>query len=326
MRAVSLHGVRVGWHCDLDEDPVSPLVGTFPAADPGAPLDLTIEIASGTDGADTHVDAAPLFFHGLIRGYRSEDGGLRLTDGASGLRLDGDFARIRARLAPGPRDAEAPAPVMLFIALMIALRRRGLFHLHAAGLVPDRGRGLLVVGESGAGKSTAALALVRAGWRWLGDDAVLLAERDGHVVALSLPKEFHVGPRTLAAFPEVAPLAGARYRREHDKRPVDPRLVAPDRQADTMVAPGVLLFPEVSPDRATALAPIDRAEALGALLPSSALLVVPGLPRAAEHLSLLRALADGAVAFRATLGPDLLERPSLLADRLAAALAPGGAP
>jgi hypothetical protein len=321
MRAADVHGVRVGWRCEVADDPVAPILNMFTIADPGDPLDLTIEVTTAIEAPAEEEDGeAQLFFHGLLRGYRN-DGGIRITDGASELRLDDGEARIRMRIADGPRGAEAPAPVMLFIALMIALRRHGLFHLHAAGLVQDGGRGRLVIGESGAGKSTAAMALVRSGWRWLGDDAVLLAEREKRIVVLAVPREFHLGPRTLAAFPEVAPLAGNPYRTEHDKRPVDPRLAAPDRHAPSMAAPGVLLFPEVARDRSTALAPIDRAEALGALLPSSALVVVPGLPRAAEHLAVLRALADGARAFRATLGPDLLERPSLLAERIDAALA-----
>ena len=46
--------------------------------------------------------------------------------------------------------------------------------LHASAVTHGRGRALLLAGASGAGKSTAAVALARAGRRWVGDECLLL--------------------------------------------------------------------------------------------------------------------------------------------------------
>jgi hypothetical protein len=46
--------------------------------------------------------------------------------------------------------------------------------LHAAGLVAENGNAYVVLGASGQGKSTLALAAVAAGWRLLGDDLVVI--------------------------------------------------------------------------------------------------------------------------------------------------------
>ncbi|WP_353473911.1 hypothetical protein PVT71_18455 [Salipiger sp. H15] len=57
--------------------------------------------------------------------------------------------------------------------------------LHAA-LLERNGRGLLLLGDAGAGKSTLATALEEAGFALLSDDIVLLA-RTGEVAALPFP-------------------------------------------------------------------------------------------------------------------------------------------
>lgn len=64
--------------------------------------------------------------------------------------------------------------------LFLLLRRIGLFPLHAGGAVRPDGIAVLMTGESGAGKTTAALRLAAAGWPWLGDDIVLW-DRDGTI-------------------------------------------------------------------------------------------------------------------------------------------------
>lgn len=86
-----------------------------------------------------------------------------------------------------------------------ALLDRGYVLFHAAGVVRE-GRCAVLAGVPGAGKSTASLHLVEAGFHFLSNDRVL-ARRDGDgVEALGYPKQPRVNPGTLLGHPRLAGL------------------------------------------------------------------------------------------------------------------------
>lgn len=58
---------------------------------------------------------------------------------------------------------------------------------HQASCVAIGGRGVLIEGAPGTGKSSLALALIDRGAVLVGDDGVLLEQRDGHLWALPHP-------------------------------------------------------------------------------------------------------------------------------------------
>ena len=205
--------------------------------------------------------------------------------------------------------------MLLLVALVLALRWRGIFHLHAGALAAPDGRGILVAGGAGAGKSTLTLALLEAGCSYLGDDAVFLSTRGGDLAVLALPRPFHVAPRTAGAFPRVGALLSDLLP-AGEKRRLDPRQAWPGRERPGMGAPSLILLPRVSGERTTLVEQLSSAEAMGALIESSTLVVVDGLPGGAEHLEVLRRVADRARAFRVESGLDLLEAPAETVDRL----------
>lgn len=72
--------------------------------------------------------------------------------------------------------------ILPFQALPLAATIRGLEVLHASGVVLD-GSALLIAGPPGAGKSSLAAALVRAGGQLISDDSVALQLSDGSLTA-----------------------------------------------------------------------------------------------------------------------------------------------
>jgi hypothetical protein len=80
---------------------------------------------------------------------------------------------------------------------------QGHYVLHAAA-VRREGAGYLVLGESGQGKSTLALAALEHGWDVLADDLVSVSETGGEVVLRGVPK-----PLALPGDLEARALSGA---------------------------------------------------------------------------------------------------------------------
>jgi len=289
-------------------------------AAPGAPSSRPA-IVLETELARTPqpIDGPTIFFHHPLRAARRGDA-IAIGDGSSLLVVAGDGARVRASLAPEAlARPEELAALHLPVALAFALRHHGVYHLHAAALVRGDGA-ILVAGQSGAGKTTLALALLDAGLGWLCDDAAFLAEREGVPAVAGVPRPFHVHERTLGAFPGASASAGpASAAARHD---LDPEAVWPSRLRRGASRPSALLFPEVSGGPETLLSPLAPADALGRLVEASALLVVDGAARPAEHLDLLGRIAGAVPALRVELGEDLLRAPAKVARRVLAAIGP----
>lgn len=196
--------------------------------------------------------------------------------------------------------------------LMELLKRRGRYAVHAACVAVD-GRGLLLPGTSGSGKSTLSIALARADFGFLGDDIVFLA-RDGapgdtaDLSVLAFPDEIDVTDQTAGFFPELRPLLD---------QPATPgwhkRQVWPERLWGTEIVgrcrPVALVFPRVAGRPDSALAPMDRGEALLEVA-TNVLLTEPAATRA--HLDAVGDLVRHASCYRLETGRDLDRVPALL--------------
>lgn len=180
------------------------------------------------------------------------------------------------------------------------LKRRGHFPLHSAGLCTND-HGILIPGTSGTGKTTLALTLLRSGFDFLGDDAVLLNQTAGTVTALAFPEEVNVTDETAAFFPELEALRSVPRRPGFAKRQICVETSFGARPA-RQCTPRLLVFPRVGNTGSSDFQPITPAEAFLELVPN----VVLTEPRSSQaHLDALARLAHQAPAWRLTTGRDL---------------------
>ncbi len=296
------HGLAVAHDSALADDPLRPFFAAF-ASSPRA-AEVVVDVARGEVARPS---GRPLYFLGAVQVF-VEGAGYALFDGVARADVTRGGERVAARV---PASDHAWLGGLLHAALLLALRLRGWFELHAAGLVSGE-RAALIIGDAGVGKTTALFSCVERGARFLSDDRVLLRDIDG---VLAYPREAHLSDQTVAALPSLAgvPLVGPAMA---GKRRGDVRARWPERFTTSSPRPGALLFPRLSRG-VTRTAPLARADALGGLIEASALVAVADVPFAPENLALLARLADMVPAWTLELGGDALREPGLVAAAVA---------
>ena len=198
--------------------------------------------------------------------------------------------------------------------LLFWLRDRGVPLVHA-GLVSRDEDGVLLLGRSGAGKSTAALACVRAGFDFLGDDkAGLSRDADGSDLGWSLTAAVQVEQRQLARFPALAPFAVL------DPNPEDKVAILLSRLRPSRLRARVrlraLAVLRMTPGAPPPLAPAPPRDALVAAGLSTLLQLPIDRTRSLQTLADLVARVP---AYWLDLGPDLDDIPRRVDDVLDAA-------
>ncbi|PBB45677.1 serine kinase [Mesorhizobium sp. M1A.F.Ca.IN.022.07.1.1] len=160
----------------------------LPELEPTAPATPDIEIAVGPiDFPEAALANAAAFRFEPTRQYLSWQ--------AVGTFLISDASRIDVDPAPGVDDPLLAFP-LLGPVLALTLHQRGLLVLHASAIAVG-GQSVIFMGDKGAGKSTTAGAMIRAGHLLLTDDVVALD--------LSAPSR----PMILPGFPQLKLAADA---------------------------------------------------------------------------------------------------------------------
>ncbi len=130
--------------------------------------------------------------------------------------------------------------------------------LHASGALDPSGQKLLLlIGDHNMGKSTTALRLLHAGYRFLADGMALLQVRNGRIVVGGYPiGEVKLRDDVLALWPEYT---GEAVRvREQRKTVVDLRAAHPGQIIEQLITPAAitLCFTERGVERQTRVEPI----------------------------------------------------------------------
>jgi hypothetical protein len=246
-----------------------------------------------------------------------------LTDGDSLLHLQPEQGQGYARLAPN-FSARPPRLQRAFwtYGLLKLLRPSGAYWLHAAGVVSPEGVGVLIVGPSGSGKSTLTIGLVRQGWSYLSDDALLLRRQPDGIVALAWRRHASVDASAAAAYADLPLGEETADPTGKPKRRVAIEAVYPARhRADCL--PRALLFSRIVPHAPSVLVPLDPPTALKQLLSESGPALFDHVTMS-QHLSILTRLLKQATPYELRAGLDLYQEPGRLSQLLSAAQ--GGKP
>ncbi len=212
-----------------------------PALDPSVPSILMKTSADGRYvGEERH--------HGMTWLCRSENRIVGFTECASRLNLD-----ERAR----------PFHKML----SAWLEDHGVQFIHS-GLIRECEKGILFVGNGGAGKSTSSISCLRAGMKYLGDDFIGLGMDDGRFVGHGLYASCLLDEHHLRRFPDLATL-GHRPNHAYEHKCV---LYLAETFADCMCelsAIDAIVLPRVVDSESTTYRRASSADTLKAIAPTS---------------------------------------------------------
>src|SRR6185437_12690851 len=232
------------------------------------------------------------------------DVGVLVMDGSQG-RADGYLIK--------PETLHVNVIEYLFhLALTDLFRHRGLYTIHAAAL-EKHDRGILISGNSGRGKTTSSISLLRSGYRYLSDDHPLIQDAGVHVEVLPFPTKMNVTETTIAFFPELlgvldpAPHPGSHKRSFHveDLYPTS---------GGERCRPAMVLFPHVVDACHSHLERISKRQALELLLPQALLVFDPEVAR--REFQILVKLARQVDCYRLHFGRDMPDLPNLITPLL----------
>lgn len=286
--------IYAGWHLHPRE------------ADNAEP-DVTIRVRRGSppplrpDGLESFETAGGWLCSAGENTYIHEGRGFSIRAGEDPRRVDvwlGDTEQTRTPLAFAR---------LVFEATSAALRRCGLFDLHAAACVePRSGACVLLAGPSGSGKSTLTMQLAARGWQYISDDSLLLAETDGGVEAWGVRRAFAVTKEAHAAelVPGLKDVETRAVPFDPLKLRFHPRDLFPEGFREKG-APRVLFFASLSHERESRCRELPQWEAMSRLL---RMCPWACYDRAAArgYVAALAALARQCVCHELRAGTDLL--------------------
>ncbi len=178
--------------------------------------------------------------------------------------------------------------------------------IHSACLAsggPDGLRAVLATGASGAGKTTATLALARAGMEFLADDTTFVTEAEGRPAVWGLRLPCKVRPRTLELLPWLMALP-RRPATVKGEWIIDTAALWPPRKL--IAEPRAILFIDQWNERGHVLTSIDKVDAVALLTNAGVRAADPrGEGPAGRAFRTFARLVARCDTYRLSAGPDL---------------------
>ena len=184
------------------------------------------------------------------------------------------------------------------------LKRQGLYTIHATALEKE-GRGVLIPGYSGRGKTTACISLLRSGYRCISDDHPLLRMRHGALEVLSFPEKVDVTENSVKFFPEFnGEFAQSKLYHGLIKRYFYVEDFYPGRIAKSC-EPRLLIFPQVVDQVTSHVELVPKRQAFEEILPHGLLVYEKSIAR--KEFQALSTLIQTVQSYRLYFGRDVLD-------------------
>jgi hypothetical protein len=228
--------------------------------------------------------------------------------------IEGAYGRAEGYLLKPERMSANLIEYLFHLTLIELLRHRRLYTIHATAL-EWHGRGVLIPGNSGRGKTTSFISLLRAGYRCLSDDHPLIRADEDHIELLPFPIKINVTKETIAFFPEL------RNAPEHVLK-VQPGFHKRGFYAEELYRteigaccrPALVLFPQVVDAAQSHLERLPKSRALQLVLPQALLVYDQNVAR--QEFQVLAKLVQQADCYRLHFGRDILDLPKLITPLL----------
>lgn len=228
-----------------------------------------------------------------------------MDDGREKIVL-GMFNSFTAVLEVGPKDVfvrySYSAPVRLLLddvlqaALQPVLDRMGGFILHGACMVRNN-KAIVLMGNSGSGKSTTAFNLTRFGFCGYADDAVLVTPQDGILTVWPLTRELSLRPLSFRLFKKQG--IGLGHYKKYDEKYYFPQTT----QTQSGAVLEHICFLEISGETESKLIQLNKKQSQDILTANNRHFSFMGRTDASKYA---RILSDGVpVPLQAKLGTDL---------------------
>lgn len=291
----------------LDES--APLTVCFQAVQDRADIPLVMspsarQLSSGTGAAVGDRPETDLPYEVM------QDGERLVADffGAGVLVIDGTQGRADGYLIKPEMMHASLIEYLFHLALIELLRHRRLYTIHATALEKD-GRGVLIPGNSGRGKTTSFISLLRSGYRYLSDDHPLMRDAGTHVDLLPFPIKVNVTENTIAFFPELREAPDHLLHPGFPKRGFYAEKLYPTSMGECC-RPALVLFPHVVDSPQSHLEPLSKSRALELLLPQALLVYDPEVAR--REFQVLVKVVQQVDCYRLHFGRDILDLPQLI--------------
>jgi len=247
--------------------------------------------------------------------FFQEKGFLYVTDGKSflgvDLRTNSGLVLIHDSFWQKPLYLKAS---LLIIGFILLFWQYDFHELHAAGLAKE-GKGLLIVGPSGSGKSSLTLSLVQAGWNYLTDDMLIIRHTRSGVEAFPLRRYFKVDKSIVAKYPELSRPLNKPLEFHGDEAYIYIDEVYGNQLSQRCI-PRVIIFPKITHKEKSFIEPIKQSDAFINLFQTNCYGMFFDKHIARRRIDVIKELIYQADCYQMSVGLDLYENPEKVNELL----------